>query len=47
MRIQNWVLIYWIGAICALCGYYIKDSGVIFVGLLIILLGAIKGMERR
>lgn len=47
MKIQKWELIFWTGAICALCGYYLRDFAVIFGGLLIILLGTIKGMKRR
>jgi len=47
MRIQKWELIYWIGGICAISGYYLKDFVIIFAGLLIILLGTIKGMSRK
>lgn len=47
MKIQKWESIYWIGAVCAICGYYLRDFAVIFAGLLIILLGTIKGMNRR
>jgi len=47
MRVQKWEVIYWIGALCALCGYYLRDFAVILGGLLIILLGTIKGMNRQ
>ena len=47
MRIQKWEWIYWIGAVIALLGYYAKDFSVILIGLLILLLGTIKGMTRQ
>lgn len=47
MRIQKWEVIYFIGAICAFCGYYLRDFAVIFGGLFIILLGTVKGMTRK
>ena len=47
MRIQKWEVIYFIGTACVLCGYYLRDFAVIFGGLLIILLGTVKGMTRQ
>ena len=47
MKIQKWEIIYWMGAICAVYGYYLKDSFILFSGLLILLLGTIKGMTRK
>ena len=47
MKVQKWIIIYWIGAICAFCGYCLKDFAVILGGLLILLLGAIKGITEQ
>ena len=46
MRVK-WEIIYWIGAICMLCGYHFKDFAIMLGGLLILLLGTIKGMTRQ
>lgn len=47
MKIQKWEIIYWIGAICAIYGYCIKDFSILFGGLLILLLGIMKGMTKQ
>jgi|GEM_PF-5267535 hypothetical protein len=47
MRIQKWETIYWTGALFVLCGYYMRDFALILGGLLIILLGTVKGMTRQ
>ena len=47
MKIQKWEIIYWMGAICSIYGYCLKDFFILVSGLLILLVGTIKGMTKQ
>lgn len=47
MRIKKWEIVYWTGAICMFYSILIEDLAVLLGGLLMLLLGTIKGLTGR